>query len=129
MRLLLDSHTLLWWWAGSPNLPQQLRDRIASPNSEIFVSAVSAWEIATKTRIGMLAGYEGPAEHFVKLMDENGFKALAVTVDHGLHAGRYNAEHRDPFDRILAAQSELEDIPIISRDTALDVFGCVRIWD
>lgn len=129
MRLLLDSHAVLWWWANSPNLSQALRSRIAAPESEVFVSAASAWEIATKTRLGKLAGYERPAAEFLEFMKNDGFKALAITVEHGLHAGRYDAAHRDPFDRILAAQSEMEGIPILSRDSALDVFGCERIWE
>ncbi len=128
VRFLLDTHALLWWWTDDPALPASARDRIANPKNEIVVSAASAWEVTTKARLGKLPGLEAAAARFTELVAADGFTELPITQPHALRAGGYPLEHRDPFDRMLAAQSEIEAMPIISRDPALSAFPCKVVW-
>lgn len=129
VKLLLDTHVLIWWWSrGGGKLPERIREMIVDPSNQIIVSAVCAWEIATKVRLGKLAEAADAVENFFGWLVRDGFDALSVTVEHGLRAGSFAAQHGDPFDRMLAAQSIIADAPIISRDTQLDSFGCERIW-
>ena len=94
----------------------------------ILVSAASAWEIATKVRLGKLPGAEALEREFLEVMDRAGYTLLAIDVASALRAGRLIAEHRDPFDRMLAAQALASDLPILSTDSRLDTFGVRRIW-
>lgn len=127
-RFLLDTHTLLFWWANSDRLSDAVAEIISSPDSTILVSAATAWEIATKARIGKLDDIGDPAIHFPRLMARNGFEMLGVTAEHGLRAGGLAGEHRDPFDRLIAAQALLEDLTVITRDPEIAGFGCRTIW-
>lgn len=128
MRLLLDTHALWWWWLDDPQLSRKARKHIADQNNEIFISAASAWEIATKHRLGKLELPGLSLRRFPTMLIEDGFKHLAVTIRHGLIAGAYPQPHRDPFDRMLAAQAEVEGLAIISRDSALKQFGVKLLW-
>jgi PIN domain nuclease of toxin-antitoxin system len=101
---------------------------IANPSNEILVSAASAWEIATKVHLGKLPGAELLERDFFDLMDAAGYVLLSIDTAAALRAGRFASQHRDPFDRVLAAQAIAEDIPIISTDMQLDSFGVRRIW-
>lgn len=128
MRFLLDTHALLWWWTDDPRLPESARSLIRDETNTILVSAVSAWEIATKHRLGKLAiGAEAMAR-FAELTEADGFEHLPVTHLHALHAGGLANEHRDPFDRMLAAQSRLEAAPAITGDEALAALGAATRW-
>jgi len=127
-RFLLDTHAALWWWRDSPNLGARARATIANPDSIIFVSAASAWEIATKWRIGKLDDIGDPAANYKRLMVRNGFSSLAVTEDHTLRAGILPGEHRDPFDRLIAAQALIEQLTVLTRDIAIAAFGCKTDW-
>lgn len=128
MRFLLDTHALLWWWTDDPALPASARERIADPANEIVVSAASAWEVATKVRLGKLPGLESAAARFNELVVADGFIELSITQLHAVRAGGYDAAHRDPFDRMLAAQAEIERMPILSHDPALSAFPCEIVW-
>ena len=128
MTLLLDTHALLWWLFDDPKLPEKCRQLIADPGRDILVSSASAWEISTKHRLGRLPEAGALVRDIPKWIDRAGFRDLPVTIRHAQRAGGYLQSHRDPFDRMLAAQSELEDAPIVSRDEALDAFGISRIW-
>ncbi len=128
MRLLLDTHALLWWWGGDTRLPPKIREMIESGTSEVLVSAASAWEIATKVRIGKLPTAKPLVERFEELLSEQGFRHLAITLAHGRRAGSLPGRHRDPFDRILAAQSLIEDLPIVSSDEGILRFGVRTYW-
>lgn len=128
MRLLLDTHALLWWWTDDPRLSTAAQAAIADEANEVFVSAASAWEIATKHRLGKLADVPQAAQRFVELVDADGFVALAVDQRHALYAGAYAHDHRDPFDRMLAAQSEMENLTLVTCDAALAAFACERLW-
>ena len=128
MRLLLDTHALIWWWIDSRKLPQSTRKLIADARNEILVSAASAWEIATKQRLDKLGLPEHTLQSYDTLLAADGFTPISITTTHALRAGAYPQPHRDPFDRMLAAQSELEKVALISRDPAMSQFGIEVIW-
>ena len=128
MRVLLDTHTLLWWLSGDKNLSLRARRTIADEANEIFVSAVSAWEVATKHRIGKLPDAGPLAVDFAREVRQQGFSALPITLDHGQVAGALAGEHRDPFDRLLIAQSLEEKMALLSNDAVFDAFGVQRLW-
>lgn len=128
MKLLLDTHALLWWWTDDARLSPASRAAIATDANAVFVSAASAWEIATKHRLGKLGGATEAVERYAALVDADGFAHFPVSARHGLRAGTYPAEHRDPFDRMLAAQSELEDLTLVTRDPAFGAFGTRTLW-
>lgn len=128
MRVLLDTHVLLWAALSPAALSRESAAIIAHETNIIYVSAVSAWEIATKVRIGKLPGAEALERDFLDIMDNAGYTLLAIDAACALRAGRLSSEHRDPFDRILAAQALAADIPILSNDAKLDSFGIRRIW-
>ena len=128
MRVLLDTHTLLWATLSPSFLSRQASAIIADELNVIFVSAASAWEIATKVRLGKLPGAEALERDFLEVMDLAGYTLLSIDVQSALRAGRLTAQHRDPFDRMIAAQALASDIPILSTDSRLDAFGIRRIW-
>ena len=128
MRLLLDTHVLLWWFTDDERLSAEARRAIADEANEIFVSAASAWEIATKQRLGKLDDVPEAAARFAELVAANGFLHLPVTHLHALRAGGYAAVHRDPFDRMLAAQSELESLLLVTRDPVFADFPARTFW-
>ena len=128
MRLLLDTHALLWWLTDDPSLPASARKLIARGGNRVVVSAASAWEIATKVRLGKLAMAAEFAEDFDRVLVQEGFEGLAISVDHGVRAGLLPGPHKDPFDRMLIAQSQAEGVPILSNDAALDGYGVRRVW-
>ena len=128
MNLLLDTHALLWWFTDDPRLSAAVRERLLDATNIVFVSAASAWEIATKQRIGKLNGLPQASERFAELVAADGFTHLPVTYLHALLAGRYAHAHRDPFDRMLAAQSQLEGLVLATRDPAFATFDCRTLW-
>ena len=128
MRLLLDTHALLWWWSDSPRLSIAARKAIADESSQVHLSAASAWEIATKHRLGKLPGFEGAATRFIELASNSRFPILAITPAHALRAGALDGAHGDPFDRMLAAQSEIESLVLVTLDPAFASFGVRTLW-
>ena len=128
MRVLLDTHALLWWWTDSPSLSSTAREVIAAPANEIFVSTASVWEIRTKQRLGKLALIPDLSVHFGDLLQKSRFTVLDIGWRHALVAGGYPADHRDPFDRMLAAQSALEALPLVTRDPVFSAFGNPCLW-
>ena len=128
MRYLLDTHALLWWWTDDPQLSAHARDLIADERHDICVSAVSAWEIATKHRLGRLPKADEAMLRFNELVLSDGFRHLPVSYLHALKAGTYPHPHRDPFDRMLAAQSEIEALPLVTCDSDLAAFGTRIVW-
>ncbi|MFD4125180.1 type II toxin-antitoxin system VapC family toxin [Streptomyces globisporus] len=111
MRLLLDTHVILWWLADSDELSDRVKDLLDTEPS-VHISAVSAWEIAIKQSLGKLDGPEDLAER----VRDSQFTALPITAGHGVRAGRLPALHRDPFDRILVAQAQTERMSVVTRD-------------
>jgi PIN domain nuclease of toxin-antitoxin system len=128
MRLLLDTHALLWWAAGDTRLPRRARATIADEDNAVVVSAASAWEIATKHRLGKLAAAGPLVDRLLDYLADQEFVELAVTVRHAQGAGGLPGAHRDPFDRMLAAQAQLESLTIVSNDTVFDGYGVRRLW-
>jgi PIN domain nuclease of toxin-antitoxin system len=128
LKLLLDTHTLLWWAAGDETLSTKARDAILDENNTIFVSAASAWEIATKHRLGKLPQAALIVADIEAAIAEEGFIALPINVPHGQAAGALPPIHRDPFDRMLAAQALAESMALVSNDRIFDAYGAVRVW-
>lgn len=128
MPLLLDTHAFLWWIADSGRLSGAAWDAIADETNDIVVSAASAWEIATKFRIGKLPGCEAVAVDVAGHIAAQGFVELAIGVADAERAGRLPGPHRDPFDRMLAAQALARDLPVVSIDPVFDALGAIRVW-
>ncbi len=128
MRLLLDTHALLWWLAGDAQLSPAAREAIGNPAHELFVSAASAWEVATKHRLGKLPGAGPLVVDFAREVRRQGFQPLPVTLEHGQVAGQLPGPHRDPFDRMLVAQAREEKLAVVSNDAALRAFGVALVW-
>ena len=128
MRILLDTHALLWWLAGSDRLSKVARGAIADDTNDVLVSAGSAWEIATKYRLGRLPGAAALAEDVTGCLLDQGFRPLAITVADGERAGRLPGPVRDPFDRMLIAQALTLDIALVSIEQPFDRYGVRRLW-
>lgn len=128
MKVLLDTCTVLWATLSPSALSREARTIIAEASNQILVSAASGWEIATKVRLGRLPGAEKLELDFLEVMDAAGYELLSIDMASALRAGRLVADHRDPFDRMIAAQALGMDIPVLSPDAQLDTFGIRRIW-
>lgn len=118
-RLLLDTHTLLWWLADDPRLGAEARRLIKDARNEAHVSAASGWEIAIKRALGKL---EAPG-NLDAIVEEGGFRKLAITFFHGEQAGALPPLHRDPFDRMLIAQAQAEGLEIVTADGRIGAYG------
>lgn len=128
MRYLLDTPTFLWWAFDAPELSSTARALIAEPTNEVFVSSASGWEIATKHRIGRLPEAAVLVQDLPGWVEKARLLALPIELRHAQRAGSFTQPHRDPFDRMLAAQSLIEGLPVIGRDEALRGFGVQLIW-
>jgi PIN domain nuclease of toxin-antitoxin system len=129
VRLLLDTHAFLWWVFADPKLSRTARAAISDDvENSVFVSAASAWEIATKYRIGKLSDARVVAEDISSAISGEGFSPLAVSVLHAERAGRLVGHHRDPFDRMLIAQAISEDLVLLSNERAFEAYGVKRLW-
>jgi PIN domain nuclease of toxin-antitoxin system len=128
MRILLDTHTLIWWLTEDSSLPTSARRLIASRNHNVFVSAVSGWEIATKVRLGRLDTAADLARDFSAYLAQERFESLSISIEHGIRAGSLPGSHKDPFDRMLVAQAQMESLAIVSDDAELDSYGVSRVW-
>jgi PIN domain nuclease of toxin-antitoxin system len=128
MRLLLDTHALLWWWKNAPQLAAGARSAMTDPVNEVFVSAASGWEVATKVRKGQLPAFGGCLPAFTDDVVRDGFRHLDVTARHGVHGGSLPGPHKDPFDRLIAAQALLEDMVVVTCDAEIAAFGCKVLW-
>lgn len=126
--LLLDTHALLWWLAEPDRLSPEAYAAIADDATRVHVSAASGWEIATKVRLGKLPAANELVDNLPQLVASQGFELLPITLQQGLHAGAYALPHRDPFDRLLAAQAELGHLTLVSLDPALQAFPCRLLW-
>lgn len=126
-RLLLDTHALIWWVTDDGSLTRKAYSLIADPTNDVFVSAATAWEISTKARLRKLTA--GPlAQELVAEVHRQGFSPLAITLEHASRAGSLPGPHRDPFDRMLIAQAQAENLALVSNETDFDGYGVQRIW-
>jgi PIN domain nuclease of toxin-antitoxin system len=126
--VLLDTHAFIWWLAGDTRLTARARDTIEGQRPQVFVSAASAWEIATKVRLGKLAGAVYIAGDIGSFISREGLQPLAVTVEHGQRAGALPGPIKDPFDRMLIAQAMLDSLHLVSIEHAFDAYGVQRLW-
>jgi PIN domain nuclease of toxin-antitoxin system len=122
--LLLDTHILLWWLSDDPALPAAAKAAIGERDSEIFVSAASAWEIAIKHALGRL---DFPVAQMSATIDEAGFLPLAIELGHAMRAGSLPPYHHDPFDRMLVAQAQHEGLTIVSVDARIKRYAVAVI--
>ena len=125
--ILLDSHALLWWLENNHRLSTSAREAIQEPATQVLVSAGSLWEIAIKHHLGKLRAPK-LVDDFQRELDAEGFVELPISAKHAIRAAQLPTNHRDPFDRVLIAQAELENVPIVSRDSKFDEYGISRIW-
>ena len=125
---LLDSHTLLWWWFDPDRLSGAVRELLSDPASPVLVSAASVWELSNKHQQGKLPELNGVITDIPGLLQADGFEALLISLAHSLRAGGYSQRHRDPFDRMLAAQAELDRLVLLSADPQLSTFPCQTLW-
>ena len=128
MRLLLDTHTFLWWVADAPELSARARTAIARSRNECFVSLASLWELAIKSSLGKLEISGSLARFIPEQLAANRFRELGIEVRHVARVARLPFHHRDPFDRLLAAQALEEELTIVSADPLFRRYGVRRIW-
>ncbi|MGA3373399.1 MAG: type II toxin-antitoxin system VapC family toxin [Terracidiphilus sp.] len=128
MKYLLDSHTLLWAAFRRDLLSAHALHILTNPACEMIVSAASAWEITTKYRLGKLNFARVLAQNFIPQITSVGYRLLPISVEHAVRAGQLSGSHKDPFDRMLAAQAIHENLPLLSNDSQFDVFGVRREW-
>jgi PIN domain nuclease of toxin-antitoxin system len=129
VRLLLDTSVLLWWLEGRKRIRAATAELIAEPANDVFVSAVTAWEIAIKIGIGKLAAPPEPAAWLPQELARNSFTPLPVSIEHALAVADLRRHHTDPFDRLLIAQAKLNQLAIVTTDEkfaayGVDVIGC-----
>lgn len=128
MKLLLDTHALIWWLAGDTSLSLRARAAIADEANSVAISAASAMEIGTKFRIGKLPDAARLAHDFEAIIAAQGFTELPITVHHARLAGELNIPHKDPFDRLLIAQAQSDAMVLVSNEALFDSFAVHRLW-
>jgi len=129
MKVLLDTHVFFWALVAPDRLSNAAQSAIEDPASELIVSAVSAWELATKHRVGKLEAAGPIVLTYERQVADLGAQQLSVSTSHALLAGTLDWDHREPFDRLLAAQSMAEGMPLITKDSAFATLpGIHTIW-
>ncbi|MCY4661589.1 MAG: type II toxin-antitoxin system VapC family toxin [Acidobacteria bacterium] len=128
MRVLLDTHAFVWWVADSRRLSETASGTIRNEGNDILVSAASAWEVATKHRLGKFPEADALASDIRAAIARQGFEELPVSVGDAERAGRLTGPHRDPFDRMLIAQALARDLAIVSNERVFDLYGVNRLW-
>lgn len=128
MRILLDTHTLIWWLENSDELSEKARQVLRGSANTLLVSAASAYEISLKVMLGKLPSCAPLIPKFSETLLAAGIRHIELTTRHGIEAGRLPLIHRDPFDRLLAATSIVENVPILSNDDKLSALGAKRLW-
>lgn len=128
MRALLDTHTFLWWIIDSPKLSSRVRKIISDGKNELFLSAASAWEIAIKAQLGRIQIPDKPELFISGQMVANAIQGLPIQISHAVHVYNLPSYHRDPFDRILVAQAQLEGLPVLTNDPQISHYPVKTIW-
>ncbi len=126
--ILLDSHVFYWWTTDNPQLSRGARAAIEDASSEVGISAVVAWEIASKVRSGKWPEARILSERFFETVQRYHFTLLPITAEHAHLAGSMAGRHRDPFDRMLAAQSQIENVPLVTADPVFRAFRTRVLW-
>ncbi|MEO7908985.1 MAG: type II toxin-antitoxin system VapC family toxin [Roseiflexaceae bacterium] len=128
MRALLDTHTFLWWVHNDSRLSQRVREIISDSSNTLYLSAVSGWEIAIKAQLGKLQFSSSLDRFIAEQIALNGIDTLPITLRHGLHVATLPPHHRDPFDRLLVAQCQLEQLPMLTADAQILKYALQTIW-
>jgi len=128
VRLLLDTHAFVWWLLDDRRLSSAVRSAIEDADAEVFVSVITGFELATKVRLGKFEAAREIAERYEEMIEVARFSPLPISQRHALVAGRMAGEHRDPFDRILAAQAQVEDLFLATIDPEFRHFASKTIW-
>jgi PIN domain nuclease of toxin-antitoxin system len=128
MRLLLDTHTFIWWATSAGNLPNQVLDRLEDSQNDLLLSIASVWEIQIKCQNGKLELDRPLSQLVVNQQTNNDLKMLSIALDHVYALQSLPSVHRDPFDRIMIAQAVVEDLPFVSADSLLDGYPIQRMW-
>jgi PIN domain nuclease of toxin-antitoxin system len=126
--LLLDTHTLLWWLLDSPELSAVAKAAIARGGQRVLVSTASSWELAIKHKLGQLPFAADIVENLPRYLRKERFDVLPIGLDHTLAAGALPGPHRDPFDRMLIAQSHTDKLQLVSRDAVFADYGVDVLW-
>lgn len=125
---LLDTHTLLWWLFDDPGLSKHAKNAITSPDSRIFVSSVSGWEISIKHHIGKMPHVGHLVKELPLYIRRERFEILPISFEHAMAAGALDSKHKDPFDRMLIAQTRLEELILISNDKVFKKYKIPLLW-
>jgi PIN domain nuclease of toxin-antitoxin system len=128
VKYLLDTHAFFWWITNAPQLTPNARTTIGSPSSDVFVSAVTALEIASKVRIGKWPEAAIISQEIEQLVEVERFLPLPISIAHARLAGELAHDHRDPFDRLLAAQAISDNLAVITNDRLIANLGAITIW-
>jgi PIN domain nuclease of toxin-antitoxin system len=128
LRALFDTHALIWWFSDDPSLTPVVREIIANTENTLLVSAASAWEIAIKHQLGKLRKVADLVSDFTGRIESEGFQLLSISAEHGIRAGMLPGLHKDPFDRMLIAQAQTENVPIVSNEAVFEGYGVRRLW-
>lgn len=128
MRAMLDTHAFIWWVMNDSQLSLTAKTIIADPGNLLFLSAASAWEIVIKVRLGKLTLPEAPESYIPSRLKMNRFESLSIQLVHALQVTHLPDLHRDPFDRIIIAQSQVENIPIVTVDSQIMQYPVDVIW-
>lgn len=128
MKAMLDTHVFLWWIANDPQLSQRARQVMEDGTTELFLSAASGWEMAIKSRLGKLKLPADLHSFVAEQVRINAIEVLPIEMIHALHVHSLPAHHRDPFDRMLVAQSQIEKLPIVTSDAQIARYAVTVIW-
>jgi len=128
MKALLDTHVFLWWLAQPERLSEHALDILGDRSRELYFSAASAWEIAIKVKLGKLLLPDSPSRVIPRQLELEGIETLPVQLSHALHTYTLPPHHRDPFDRLLVAQAQLEKLPILTSDPVIALYGVQILW-
>ncbi|MGL5834961.1 MAG: type II toxin-antitoxin system VapC family toxin [Waterburya sp.] len=128
MLALLDTNAFLWWVTNDKKLSSTAHTVISNPQNEIFFSIVSSWEIVIKTQIGKLPLPESPEIYIPSRLSYYDFKTLSINMEDVLQTWQLELHHKDPFDRLLIAQSQINNLPIITADTKFDLYNVSIVW-
>jgi PIN domain nuclease of toxin-antitoxin system len=127
VKILLDTHALIWWFGNESKLSRRATSIIGNQNNTVLVSAAVAWELAIKVNLGKFDALSLTTE-LPRHSEEEGFEELPISMEHAVRAGLLPLHHRDPFDRLLVAQAQALNAPILSADTVLDQYDVKRLW-
>ena len=128
MKYLLDTHAFLWFVTDDDKLSSNARSIIKNSNNEVYFSAASAWEMSIKVRLGRLTIEEDLEPFIIKQLAENNFSTLSITIFHSIYTSKLPEIHKDPFDRMIVAQSQVEDMPLISKDKNIKKYKVPVVW-